>query len=134
MSTTDPMAGMLTRIRNAVMVKKDPVLVPSSRLKRAIADVLVDEGYIGRSELVEGEGFPVMRLYLKYDGGKDKEPVLRGLDRVSSPGRRVYARRDQIPWVRAGMGTVILSTSRGVMSGKQARRLGVGGEVLCRIW
>jgi len=125
---------MLTRIRNAVMVKKDTVLVPSSRLKRAIADVLVDEGYIGRSELVEGEGFPVMRLYLKYDGGKDKEPVLRGLDRVSSPGRRVYARRDQIPWVRAGMGTVILSTSRGVMSGKQARRLGVGGEVLCRIW
>ncbi|NLD74187.1 MAG: 30S ribosomal protein S8 [Chloroflexi bacterium] len=134
MSVTDPIADMLTRIRNAVMVKKDTVLVPSSRLKRAIADVLVDEGYIGRSELVEGEGFPVMRLYLKYDGGKDKEPVLRGLDRVSSPGRRVYARRDQIPWVRAGMGTVILSTSRGVMSGKQARRLGVGGEVLCRIW
>ena len=134
MSVTDPIADMLTRIRNAVMVKKDTVLVPSSRLKRAIADVLVDEGYIGRSELVEGEGFPVMRLYLKYDGGKDKEPVLRGLDRVSSPGRRVYARRDQIPWVRAGMGTVVLSTSRGVMSGKQARRLGVGGEVLCRIW
>ena len=134
MSVTDPIADMLTRIRNAVMVKKDTVLVPSSRLKRAIADVLVDEGYIGRSELVEGEGFPVLRLYLKYDGGKAKEPVLRGLDRVSSPGRRVYTKKGEIPWVRAGMGNVILSTSRGVMSDRQARRLGVGGEVLCKVW
>jgi small subunit ribosomal protein S8 len=134
MTVTDPIADMLTRIRNAVMVKKDTVLIPASRLKRAIADVLVDEGYVGRAELVEGEGFPMLRLYLKYDGGKAKEPVLSGLDRVSSPGRRVYAKKGEIPWVRAGLGTVILSTSRGVMSGRQARLLGVGGEVLCKVW
>ena len=84
MTVTDPIADMLTRIRNAVMVKKDTVLIPASRLKRAIADVLVDEGYVGRAELVEGEGFPMLRLYLKYDGGKAKEPVLSGLDCVSS--------------------------------------------------
>ncbi len=134
MTVTDPIADMLTRIRNAVMVKKDTVVIPSSRLKRAVAQVLVEEGFVGRVELIEGEGFPVLRLHLRYDGGKAKDPILHGLTRVSSPGCRVYARRDQIPHVRSGMGTVILSTSRGVMSGRQARRLGVGGEILCKVW
>ncbi len=134
MSVTDPIADMLTRIRNAVLVKKDTVVMPSSRLRRAVAQVLSDEGFIGRTELVEGEGFPVLRVYLKYDGGKDKEPILRGLERVSRPGRRVYVKRGEIPHVRAGLGTVVLSTSRGVMSGQQARRLGVGGEILCKVW
>ncbi len=134
MTVTDPIADMLTRIRNAVLIKRDTVVMPSSRLRRALAQVLSDEGYIGRAELIEGEGFPVLRLYLKYDGGKDKEPVLHGIERVSRPGRRVYAKRGQIPHVRAGLGTVVLSTSRGVMSGQQARRLGVGGEILCKVW
>ena len=134
MTVTDPIADMLTRIRNAVLVKKDTVTMPSSRLKRAVAQILVTEGYIGRAEVLEDEGFPVLRLYLRYDGGRAKDPVLRGLERVSKPGRRVYAKRSEVPHVRSGLGTVILSTSSGVMSGQQARRLGVGGEILCKVW
>jgi len=134
MTVTDPIADMLTRLRNAVLVKQETVVIPKSRLKRAIAQVLVDEGYIDRFEEMDGESFPVLRIYLKYVEGKQPEPVLRGLRRVSKPGRRVYAKKDAIPWVRSGLGTAIISTSQGIMSDREARRRGVGGEVLCEVW
>lgn len=132
MTMTDPIADMLTRVRNAVAVRRRSVLVPSSRFKRAIAQVLADEGYILRFEEVREGQFPALRIHLKY--AEDDQPVLRGLERVSRPGCRVYARRPDIPWVQSGLGTVILSTPRGVVTGRQARRLGVGGEVVCKIW
>ena len=96
--------------------------MPSSRLRCAVAHVLSDEGFVGRTEVIEGEGFPVLRVYLKYDGGKDKEPVLHGLERVSKPGKRVYASHKEIPWVRAGLGINIVSTPKGLMTGREARR------------
>ncbi|MGI5917487.1 MAG: 30S ribosomal protein S8 [Anaerolineae bacterium] len=132
MNTTDPIADMLTRIRNAINVRRGFVLIPSSRLKQAVAQVLRDEGYISRYEVVRDGRFPVLKLYLKYTD--DKEPVLRGLKRVSKPGCRIYTKKDDIPWVKVGLGTVILSTPRGVVSGKEARKLGVGGEILCEVW
>lgn len=132
MSTTDPIADMLTRIRNALAVRQSYVLVPASRLKRAIAQVLKDEGYISRIEMVRDARFPMLKIYLKY--AENKKPVLTGIRRVSKPGCRVYTPKDEIPWVRSGLGTVILSTSKGVLSGREARRLGVGGEVLCEVW
>lgn len=132
MSVTDPIADMLTRIRNAAAVRQNFTLVPSSRLKRAIAQVLKDEGYIARYEVTRDGKFPMLKVYLKYT--EDREPVLTGLRRVSKPGCRVYTKRDEIPWVQSGLGTVILSTPRGVIAGKEARRLGVGGEVLCEVW
>lgn len=132
MSTTDPIADMLTRIRNAVAIRQNYVVMPTSRMKQAIAQVLKDEGYITRFEVTRVGRFPVLRIYLKY--ADNKEPVLRQLQRISRPGCRVYTKRDDIPWVRSGFGTVILSTPRGVVSGKEARRLGVGGEVLCEVW
>jgi small subunit ribosomal protein S8 len=132
MSTTDPIADMLTRIRNAVSVRDDYVFIPSSRLKRAIAQVLKDEGLISRFELTRDRRLPMLKVYLKY--AERKQPILRGLKRVSKPGCRVYTKKDNIPWVQSGMGVVILSTPRGVISGAQARRLGIGGEVLCEVW
>jgi small subunit ribosomal protein S8 len=132
MSTTDPIADMLTRMRNALAVRQSYVLVPASRLKRAIAQVLKDEGYITRIEMVRDARFPMLKIYLKY--AENKAPVLTGIRRVSKPGCRVYTPKDEIPWVRSGLGTVILSTSKGVLSGREARRLGVGGEVLCEVW
>jgi small subunit ribosomal protein S8 len=134
MTVTDPIADMLTRLRNAIAVKHDTVVVPDSRLKRAVAQVLASEGYIQRYELSEGKPFPMLRVYLKYDGGKDKLPVMRGAERVSRPGCRVYTKKEDIPWVRSGLGTTILSTSRGILTDREARRLGVGGEVLCKVW
>lgn len=133
MTVTDPVADMLTRIRNATLVKQEVVVVPSSRLKRSIAQVLVDEGYVDHVEEIS-DGFPVLRIHLKYAGGKAREPVLRGLERVSKPGRRVYVKKDAIPWVLSGAGTAIISTSQGIMSDREARRRAVGGEVLCRVW
>ncbi|MBC7234965.1 MAG: 30S ribosomal protein S8 [Chloroflexi bacterium] len=135
MSVVDPIADMLTRIRNAIAVRQSVVVMPSSRLKVAIAQVLQNEGYIQRFEEVRDK-FPVLRIYLKYvEGrGREREPVLRGLRRVSKPGCRIYTKRENIPWVRSGLGTVILSTSRGVMSGREARRQNVGGEILCEVW
>lgn len=132
MSTTDPIADMLTRVRNALGVRRNYVLIPHSRLKEAIAKVLRDEGYVGRVETIREGKFPMLRIYLKYT--EDRDSILQGIQRVSKPGRRVYAKTEDIPWVRYGLGTVILSTPRGVVSGKEARRLGVGGEVLCEVW
>ncbi|MCD6518666.1 MAG: 30S ribosomal protein S8 [Anaerolineae bacterium] len=132
MTVTDPIADMLTRIRNAIQVRHRYVLVPHSRIKEAIAQVLRDEGYISRFEVVREGKFPVLKIYLKYT--EDKEPVLRGLKRVSKPGCRIYTKKADIPWVKYGLGTVILSTPKGVMSGREARRQGVGGEILCEVW
>jgi small subunit ribosomal protein S8 len=132
MSTTDPIADMLTRIRNGLLVRRRYVVVPYSRLKQAVADVLREEGYVNRCEVNRDGRFPVLRVYLRYTD--DKAPVVQGIRRVSKPGCRIYTRRSEIPWVRHGLGTVILSTPSGVMSGRQARRLGVGGEVLCEVW
>jgi small subunit ribosomal protein S8 len=132
MSVTDPIADMLTRVRNATSVRRSYVLIPHSRLKEAIARVLRDEGYVGRVETIREGKFPMLRIYLKYT--EDREAIVQGMRRVSKPGRRIYAKKEDIPWVRYGLGTVVLSTPRGVVSGKEARRLGVGGEVLCEVW
>jgi small subunit ribosomal protein S8 len=132
MNTTDPIADMLTRIRNGVMVRQNSVLIPASRLKRAIVQVLKDEGFITRFEMTRDGRFPMLKVHLKYTEGKS--PVLSGVKRVSKPGCRVYTKGDEIPWVQSGLGTVILSTSRGVISGREARKLGVGGEILCQVW
>lgn len=123
---------MLTRIRNAAAVRQNFCLVPASRLKRAIAQVLKDEGFIARYEVTRDGRFPVLKIHLKYTD--ERESIVAGLRRVSKPGCRVYTKRDEIPWVQSGLGTVILSTPRGVITGKEARRLGVGGEILCEVW
>jgi small subunit ribosomal protein S8 len=132
MSVNDPIADMLTRIRNGQAVRRRYVLVPYSGVKQALAKVLQEEGYIERYEVVRDGRFPVLRVYLKYT--KAQDPLIQGLRRISKPGCRVYARKSEIPWVRYGLGTVILSTPKGILSGRQARRQGVGGEVLCEVW
>ena len=130
---TDPIADMLTRIRNAVHQRHQRVDIPASRFKAEIARILEQEGYIMGFKLVEpGEERPVIRLALKY--GPRGENVISGLERVSRPGRRVYLGRDDVPKVMGGLGTAILTTSHGVMTGQQAIKAGVGGEVLCNIW
>jgi len=132
MTMTDPIADMLTRIRNALMVRAGSVMIPDSRIKRALARTLQEEGYISRFEVTRSGRFPMIRIYIKYT--KDRQPVLRGLERISKPGCRIYTRKAAIPWVQSGLGTVILSTPRGILTGKQARHAGVGGEVLCKVW
>jgi len=132
MSVNDPIADMLTRIRNGQAVRRRYVLVPYSGVKQALAKVLQEEGYIERYEVVRDGRFPVLRVYLKYT--KAQDPLIQGLRRISKPGCRIYARKSEIPWVRYGLGTVILSTPKGILSGRQARRQGVGGEVLCEVW
>ena len=132
MSTTDPIADMLARIRNAILAHHSQVLVPASKIKLAIARILKKEGFIQDYDVTRDRPQAMIRIWLKYT--EDKEPVLAGLQRVSKPGRRVYAGKGEIPWVLSGMGVAILSTSRGLMTGKDARRLGIGGEVLCYIW
>jgi small subunit ribosomal protein S8 len=128
---------MLTRIRNAVLLGHNNVALPSSKIKVAIAKILKEEGYISNYEVVDGDivGQKILRLRLKYVGERrDRRPVITGLERVSSPGRRVYTGKSEIPWVLSGLGVAILSTPKGVMTGQRARQLGVGGEVLCKIW
>ncbi|MBI4494593.1 MAG: 30S ribosomal protein S8 [Chloroflexi bacterium] len=132
MTLTDPIADMLTRIRNALKARHPSVQMPSSQLKVALAGVLRDEGYIKGFQVVEENGRKALRLDLKYTG--KKEPALVGLRRVSRPGLRVYAPSTAIPRVYGGLGVPILSTSQGVMSGDRARRARVGGEVLCYVW
>jgi small subunit ribosomal protein S8 len=135
MSVSDPIADMLTRIRNAALVGHASVALPSSRIKVAIATILKDEGYIQDFEVTQDKGRISLRVWLKYSGERRKRvPAINGLQRVSKPGRRVYSGKDAIPWVRSGMGIAILSTPKGVITGQQARRLKVGGEVLCYIW
>jgi small subunit ribosomal protein S8 len=134
---TDPIADMLTRIRNAVMVSQATVSVPHSKLKESIAQILKDEGYVDAFDIAAEEGVPqrTIRLKLRYVGvRREKRAVLTDLQRVSRPGRRVYVGKGEIPWVLSGMGVAILSTPKGVMTGQRARILGVGGEVLCQIW
>lgn len=132
MVMTDPIADMLTRIRNASMVYHDSVDVPASNLKKEVARILKDEGFIRDYRIIDDGKQGIVRLYLKY--GADRQRVISGLKRISKPGRRVYARRDQIPRVLGGLGVAVLSTSKGVMSDKEARKQGVGGEVVCYVW
>ena len=129
---TDTIADMLTRIRNALIAKHDTVDVPCSTIKKAIADILVEEGYIKEYALVEEGLAKTLRIKLKY--GPNKQRVIVGIKRISRPGLRVYARKDEIPKVLNGMGIAILSTSRGIMTDREARKLGVGGEVLAYVW
>ena len=137
MSVSDPIADMLTRIRNAFMVGHASVAMPSSKIKTAIAKILKEEGYIMSYEVVEGATpqQKILRLRLKYVGERrERHPVITDLERISRPGRRVYAGKNEIPWVKSGMGIAILSTPKGVMTGQRARQLCVGGEVICKVW
>ena len=130
---TDPIADMLTRIRNANTAKHDTVDVPSSKMKLAIAKILLDEGYIKSYELVENGKFNDIRITLKYGASKN-EKIISGLQRISKPGLRVYANKEELPKVHGGLGVAIISTNKGVITDKEARKLGVGGEVLCFVW
>ena len=133
MTMSDPIADMLTRIRNANTAKHDTVDVPASKMKIAIANILVDEGYNAKYDLVEDGSFKTLHITLKY--GVDKnEKVISGIKRISKPGLRVYANTEDIPKVLGGLGTAIISTNKGVVTDKEARKLGVGGEVLCFVW
>ena len=133
MMTSDPIADMLTRIRNANTAKHDTVDVPSSKMKLAIAKILLDEGYIKSYELVENGKFNDIRITLKYGASKN-EKIISGLQRISKPGLRVYANKEELPKVLGGLGVAIISTNKGVITDKEARKLGVGGEVLCFVW
>jgi len=132
MNMTDPVADMISRIRNGVRAKLPKVDVPSSKLKVEIARILKDEGYISNFKVNEDDKQNMLRVFLKY--GPRGERVITGIQRVSRPGRRVYFGRDDVPEVLAGLGTSILTTSRGVMTGREAVKSGVGGEVLCNVW
>ncbi len=132
MTISDPIADMLTRIRNAIMVRHDSVLIPASRMKLAIARVLKEEGFITDYEVLKSRPHRVIKVYLKYS---DKnQPVFSGLERVRKPGLRVYVQQKEIPRVHGGLGIAIISTPKGVMTGQQAWRQGVGGELLCYVW
>ena len=133
MTMSDPIADMLTRIRNANTAKHDTVDVPASKMKLAIANILLDEGYIAKYDLVEDGAFKTILITLKYGADKN-EKVISGLKRISKPGLRVYANTEDIPKVLGGLGTAIISTNKGVVTDKEARKLGVGGEVLCFVW
>jgi len=137
MSVNDPIADLLTRMRNALMTGHQMVALPSSTMKVAIAKILKEEGYVSSYEVVDGTitGSKVLRIRLKYTGERrDRKSVITGLERISRPGRRVYTGKRDIPWVLSGMGIAIVSTPKGVMTGQRARQLGVGGEILCKIW
>ena len=133
MTMSDPIADMLTRIRNADTAKHDTVDVPASKMKLAIANILVDEGYIAKYDIVENGAFKTIHITLKYGANKN-EKIITGLKRISKPGLRVYANKDELPKVLGGLGTAIISTNQGVITDKEARKLGVGGEVLAFIW
>ena len=132
MRLTDPVADLLTRIRNAIRARHQKVDVPASKLKLEIARILKEEGYIANYKPVEEEGHKVLRIYLKYSN--NDEAAISNLARVSKPGCRVYVRRSEIPRVLGGMGINILTTPRGVMTGRHARKEGLGGEILCEVW
>ncbi len=137
MSVNDPIADMLTRVRNSVMVGQNMVAMPSSKIKIEIARILKEEGYIDGFEVTDPDNAvqKTLRLRLKYIGERrQRRPVITGLERVSRPGRRIYTHKTEIPWVLSGIGIAILSTPKGVMTGQRARQLGVGGEILCKVW
>ena len=133
MTMSDPIADMLTRIRNANTAKHDTVDVPASKTKIAIANILVEEGYIEKYELIEEGSFKTMRLTLKYGADKN-EKIITGLKRISKPGLRIYVGKEELPKVLGGLGIAILSTNQGIITDKQARKLQVGGEVLAFVW
>ena len=132
MSLTDPVADMLTRIRNAISARHQKVDIPASKLKLEIARILKEEGYVSNFKATEEEGHKILRIYLKY--ANNNEAVISNVNRVSRPGCRVYVRRTEIPRVLGGLGINILTTPRGVMTGRQARKQGLGGELLCEVW
>jgi len=137
MTINDPISDMLTRVRNAVGAGQAQVAMPSSKIKAEIAKILKDEGFLESFDVVDGEtaGFKTLRLKLKYVGERrERRPVLSGISRVSTPGRRIYTKKAEIPWVLSGLGVAIISTPKGVMTGARARQLGVGGEILCKVW
>ena len=137
MSMTDPIADMLTRIRNAVLSGQALTAMPLSKIKVEIARILKEEGFLETFEVADGEipSQKVLRLKIKYIGERrERKPVLTGLERVSRPGRRVYTKKQEIPWVLSGIGVAILSTPKGIMTGQRARQFGVGGEILCKVW
>ena len=133
MTMSDPIADMLTRIRNANTAKHDTVDVPSSKIKVAIAGILVDEGYVEKYEIVEEGDFKTIRISMKYSADK-KEKIITGIKRISKPGLRIYAGKSEIPSVLGGLGIAILSTNKGIITNKEARKLHVGGEVLAYVW
>ena len=133
MSMSDPIADMLTRIRNANTAKHDTVDIPASKMKLAIADILLKEGYVKAVDVVEEGNFKTIKITLKYGANKN-EKILTGLKRISKPGLRVYASKDELPKVLGGLGTVIISTNKGVLTDKEARKENVGGEVLAFVW
>ena len=133
MTMSDPIADMLTRIRNANTAKHDTVDVPSSKMKLAIAEILLKEGYIKKFDIIEDGSFKTIHISLKY--GEDKnEKIITGIKRISKPGLRVYAGKDELPKVLGGLGVAIISTNNGVLTDKEARKAGVGGEVICFVW
>jgi small subunit ribosomal protein S8 len=131
MTVIDPIADMLTRIRNAIMASHESVLVPSSKIKLSIVKILKEEGFIDRYEVLKGKPQPMIKIYLKYT---DDQPAILGLERVSKPSLRVYVERHEVPRVYGGLGIAILSTSKGVMTGQEAWRQRLGGEILCYVW
>lgn len=128
---TDTIADMLTRVRNAVMAKHEKVEVPSSKIKKELVNILKEEGYIKNFKVVESDNREKIIIYLKYISG---ESVIKGLERVSKPSRRVYTGKDEVPEILGGYGIAIVSTSKGIMTGKAASSLGIGGEVICSVW
>ena len=132
MVMTDPVADLLTRVRNANMVNHEKVEIPASKVKKAIADIFKTEGYIKDCGFIDDGKQGIIRIYLKY--GTNKEKVISGLKRISKPGLRVYAKKDEVPRVLGGLGTALISTSKGIMTDKDARKQGLGGEVICYIW
>ena len=132
MTMTDPIADMLTRIRNANTVGHETVEIPASKMKKAIAEILKEEGYIADYEVIEDDKQGMIKVTMKY--GAKKERVINGIKKISKPGLKVYAKADEVPRVLGGLGIAIISTSHGVVSDKEARRLGVGGEVICYVW
>jgi len=133
MTMSDPIADMLTRIRNANTAKHDTVDIPSSKMKVAIADILVDEGYIAKYDIIDEGSYKTMHVTLKYGADKN-EKIITGIKRISKPGLRVYAGKDEIPSVLGGLGIAILSTNKGILTDKEARKAQVGGEVLAFVW
>jgi small subunit ribosomal protein S8 len=135
MSMTDPIADMLTRMRNALEREHPTVAMPYSKIKEAIAEVMKNEGYIENYEVLSQTKFPTLVIRLRYVGGRrERRSVITGLQRVSSPGRRIYVGKKEIPWVLSGLGVGILTTSRGIMTDQKARQMGLGGELLCKVW
>jgi len=137
MSISDPIADMLTRIRNAVLSGQALTAMPHSKVKLEIARILKEEGFIEAYDVADGEkpGQPVLRIRIKYIGERrERRPVITNLERISRPGRRIYTRKQDIPWVLSGMGVAILSTPKGIMTGQRARQMNLGGEIICKVW